>query len=356
MRLSFSVTALASDILSPLARNFITEAGWGDAHAVPLAGDASFRAYVRLQRNNTSAILMLAPPDKEAVEPFIAVAKFLNQATISVPTVLAADPALGFVLLEDLGDHLFPAALTAGADESLLYTGATDVLVHVHKIACPEMLPGFKDAHKLPLFSAARLQDEVDRVLEWHWRALFQSDAPDSVRTDYHAAWAPLWEKIALSPKVLTQFDYHSPNLMWLPERTGLQKIGVLDFQDAVRGPAAYDVVSLLQDPRRDLAIGLEYSMRAHYIAARPEINADSFELDYAILGAQRAARILGTFVRLWQRDHKPHYLQHQPRVWRYLEASFAHPNLANVRDWFNTHIPQNRRGAYWQSVYEAMA
>jgi N-acetylmuramate 1-kinase len=350
------VTAFASDILSPLARQFITTAGWGDAHAVPLAGDASFRAYVRLERPHTSAILMLAPPDKEAVEPFIAVAKFLRHADISVPTILAADPALGFVLLEDLGDHLFPAALAQGADEALLYAGATDVLVHVHKIACPESLPGFKAAHTLPLFSAARLQDEVDRVLEWHWRALFKSDAPDAVRADYHAAWAPLWQKIALSPKVLTQFDYHSPNLMWLPKRTGLQKIGVLDFQDAVRGPAAYDVVSLLQDPRRDLAVGLENNMRTRYIAARPEMEADAFQLDYAILGAQRAARILGTFVRLWQRDGKPHYLQHQPRVWRYLEASFAHPDLATVRDWFNAYIPHDRRGAYWHSIYEALA
>ncbi len=341
-----------SDILSPEARAFLATAGWGDAAASALTGDASFRAYVRLRKADDTAILMLAPPDKEAVEPFIAIARYLAELDLSVPRILAADPEPGFVLLEDLGDALFPAALASGADETQLYTAATDVLVHVHSQACPEILPGVHEAHALPLFSPARLQEEVDRVLEWHWRALFNADVSLAIRRDYHAAWAPLWQSVANASRVLTQFDYHSPNLMWLPQRSGLQQIGVLDFQDALQGPAAYDVVSLLQDPRRDLLSGLEAQMRARYIAARTDIDVAAFELDYAILGAQRAARLLGTFVRLWQRDGKPHYLQHQPRVWRYLDASFTHPKLAPVRDWFEAHIPHNKRAAYWADIY----
>jgi N-acetylmuramate 1-kinase len=343
---------ISSDILSPPARAFLANAGWGDAVAVALAGDASFRAYIRLHKADATAILMLAPPDKEAVEPFIAIARYLHLLNLSVPEILAADPGPGFVLLEDLGDALFPAALATGADETELYTCATDVLVHVHAQPCPEILPGILEQHALPLFSPARLQEEVDRVLEWHWRALFNADVAPDIRRAYHDAWAPLWDIVAQAPRVLTQFDYHSPNLMWLPARAGLKQIGVLDFQDALQGPAAYDVVSLLQDPRRDLMPGLEAQMRARYSAARPDLDVTAFELDYAILGAQRAARLLGTFVRLWQRDGKPHYLQHQPRVWRYLDDSFTHPKLAAVRDWFDTHIPHDKRSDYWRDIY----
>jgi N-acetylmuramate 1-kinase len=334
--------------LPPATAGFLSRSGWADADVRPLAGDASFRAYFRAHKGDETAVVMVAPPDKESVEPFVAIGRHLESLGLSVPHVMAADPDAGLALLEDLGDDLFPVAISNGASEHDLYLHATDVLIHVHNQACPTTLAGVKDAHDLPVFTATRLQDEVDRVLEWHWQAIHGAPAPQTVRHEYHAAWAPLWQRLERDRLVLTQFDYHSPNLMWLPHRAGLRKIGVLDFQDSLQGPAAYDVVSLLQDPRRDLAPGLEEAMILHYIAGRKNIDLGQFETAYAILGAQRAARILGTFVRLWKRDGKSGYLQHQPRVWRYLDRNFAHPDMAAVKAWFDTHVPLDRRGAYW--------
>jgi N-acetylmuramate 1-kinase len=339
---------MMSAALPAMTRDFLTTHAWGDADIRPLAGDASFRAYFRLHKAESTVVLMVAPPDKESVEPFVAIGRHLETLGLSVPHILGADPENGLALLEDIGDALFPDAIAAGVDEKLLYQAATDVLVHVHGQHCPVVLSGIKARHELPQFTAARLQNEVDRVLEWHWEAIHGAPAPASVCAAYHAAWAPLWQKLADDALVLTQFDYHSPNLMWLPHRAGLQKIGVLDFQDALQGPAAYDVVSLLQDPRRDLAEGLEHLMIAHYTANRTGLDIHQFTTSYAILGAQRAARILGTFVRLWKRDGKPGYLQHQPRVWQYLDRNFAHPDMCDVKAWFDTHIPQDRRGRYW--------
>lgn len=330
---------------------FLHSCGWTGADIRPLAGDASFRAYFRVRRDDKTTVLMVAPPDKESVEPFVAIGRHLEALGVSVPHIFAADPALGLALLEDLGDDLFPVAIANGAPEPDLYRHATDLLAHVHNQPCPASLPGFQSSHELPVFTAARLQDEVDRVLEWHWRAIHGADVPGDVRASYHAAWAPLWARLAAGAHVLTQFDYHSPNLLWLPARENLRKIGVLDFQDAVRGPAAYDMVSLLQDPRRDLLPGLEEAMIGRYLAGRPGIDLADFDTAYAILGAQRAARILGTFVRLWQRDGKPGYLQHQPRVWRYLDRNLAHPDMAAVKAWFDDHVPLDRRGSFWATA-----
>jgi N-acetylmuramate 1-kinase len=331
--------------------DFLRGCGWAAAEVSPLAGDASFRAYFRVQQNNGTAVLMVAPPDKESVEPFVAIGRHLEKLGLAVPHIIGADPKAGLALLEDLGDGLFPVAIAAGADEAELYAHATDVLAHVHNQPCPTTLQGVADTHALPTFIAHRLQDEVDRVLEWHWRDIHGGDASQSVRADYHAAWAPLWAKLSADPLVLTQFDYHSPNLMWLPERTGLQKIGVLDFQDSLQGPAAYDVVSLLQDPRRDLLPGLEQEMIQRYKTGRNTLDNAQFDTSYAILGAQRSARILGTFVRLWKRDGKPGYLKHQPRVWRYLDRNFAHPDMQAVKHWFDRYVPQDRRGDYWAAL-----
>ncbi len=330
---------------------FLHAHGWANPDVRPLAGDASFRAYFRAHKSGRTAVLMVAPPDRESVEPFVAIGRYLESLGLSVPHILGADAAVGLALLEDLGDGLFPVAIAGGAPEPELYARATDVLAHVHDAPCPAALPGAQGLHVLPQFTASRLQDEVDRVLEWHWQEIHGENAPAPVRAAYHAAWQPLWQKIAAAPAVLTQFDYHSPNLMWLPERAGIRKIGVLDFQDALQGPAAYDVVSLLQDPRRDLAEGIEDAMIAHYVTQRRNLDVGQFQMAYAVLGAQRAARILGTFVRLWKRDGKPGYLQHQPRVWRYLDRNLAHPDMAAVKHWFDTHVPADRRGNYWANA-----
>jgi N-acetylmuramate 1-kinase len=329
---------------------FLANAGWGRAEVAALAGDASARRYARLTQDGKTAILMLVPADhpEEALEPFIAVQSWLSQLGLSVPAIHAVDEPAGLALLEDLGDHLFPDVIAAGANETLLYHTAADVLALVHAQPCPAALPALAAPHPLPRFTADRFQAEVDRTLDWYWPAVHGGPAPEAARLAYAHAWAPLWQAVEQAPLVLTQFDFHSPNLMWLPGRSGIRRLGVLDFQDSLQGPAAYDMVSLVQDPRRDLPEGLEESCLARYLAQRPGENRAQFAFVYGILGAQRAARLLGTFARLWQRDGKPGYLKHQHRVWRHLEANLRHPDLASVKAWFDTHLPSRVRRAPW--------
>ena len=138
--------------------------------------------------------------------------------------------------------------------------------------------------------------------------------------------------------------DYHSPNLMWLPEREGIRRVGILDFQDALSGPLAYDLVSLLQDARLDVPEALEREQLARYCAARgaqsQQFSSDQFVALYATLGAQRNSKILGIFARLAKRDGKRGYLAHIPRVARYLERDLAHPALAELRRFYARELP----------------
>ena len=327
---------------------FLTNHGWGDAEILPLAGDASHRRYMRLRQADETAVLMIAPPGLELVEPFVAVGQYLAGLGLSVPTILGVDAKAGLVLLEDLGDLSFVAAIKAGHDEAELYAAATDVLARVHNEPVPDSLPVADGTHVLPRYSNERMQREVDLVLEWYWPAVAGSPVPESVAAEWRAAWEAVWPLAWHDRPVLVQFDYHSPNLLWLPEREGLRRVGVLDFQDSLQAPAAYDVVSLLQDPRRDVAAGLEPVLIERYLAARPEIDPAAFRTAYAVLGAQRASRILGVFVRLWKRDGKPGYLAHQPRVWALLSRNLEHPALAPVKAWFDAHMPAEWRAARW--------
>lgn len=330
---------------------FLAAHGWDGADALPLAGDASHRRYMRLHRGAETAVLMIAPPGLELVEPFVAVGRYLAGLGLSVPAIRGVDAALGLVLLEDLGDLSFVAALNAGHDEAELYAAATDVLARVHREPAPDSLPAGDAVHTLPRYSDARMQREVDLVLEWYWPAVAGGPVPESIAAEWRAAWASVWPLAWHDTPVLVQFDYHSPNLLWLPERDGLRRVGVLDFQDSLHAPAAYDVVSLIQDPRRDVRAGLEPVLIERYLAARPEVEASAFRTAYAVLGAQRASRILGVFVRLWQRDGKPGYLRHQPRVWALLSRNLEHPALAPVKAWFDAHMPEGWRAARWRDA-----
>lgn len=335
---------------------FLSAHGWGGAECLPLAGDASHRRYMRLHRENglggqEQAVLMIAPPGLELVEPFVAVGQYLAGLGLSVPAILGVEAASGLVLLEDLGDLDFVAAINAGHDEAALYAAATDVLARVHGEAVPDTLPVGARTHTLPRYSNERMQREVDLVLEWYWPAVAGSPAPESVAAEWRAAWAQVFPLAWHDRPVLVQFDYHSPNLFWLPEREGLRRVGVIDFQDSLQAPAAYDVVSLLQDARRDVAAGLEPVLIERYLAARPDVDPAAFRTAYAVLGAQRASRILGVFVRLWQRDGKPGYLRHQPRMWQFLLRNLEHPALAPVQAWFDAHMPAGWRAGHWQSA-----
>ena len=308
---------------------YLAGAGWGDAVIEPLAGDASFRRYFRLRRGDASAMLMDAPPPHEDPRPFLAVARWLEQGGMRSPRVLAEDAAVGLVLLEDFGarrmrDHLDDHP----GDELVVYEGAVDALVALHRLPAGPFAP----------YDMAVYAREAALFTEWFCPARGLSvDAPA-----YAAAWeealAPLLSR--QQPGVTVLRDYHSENVMLLGSLTDQ---GLLDFQDALVGHAAYDLVSLLQDARRDVAPALEEAMLARYLAATGA-DAGTFRADYAVLGAQRNAKIVGIFVRLWQRDGKPRYLDLIPRVWAQMERDLAHPALAPVARWFDANVPADIR------------
>jgi N-acetylmuramate 1-kinase len=306
-------------------RAFLDRHGFAGARRLSLAGDASVRRYERLSGGPCPAVLMDAPPATIDVRPFLAVAGWLRDAGLSAPEVLAADPATGLVLLEDLGDELFSRALARGGDERLLYRTAVDLLLVLHRAPPPAFLPRYDDAWLLR---------EAELLVEWYSPAL-----GDPAKADYRAIWRDLLPAARVGGDGFVYVDYHADNLLWLPGRNGLARVGLLDFQDARSGPPAYDLASLLEDARRDVDPGLARAMVERYLAARPELDADALRAAYALLAAQRNAKILGLFSRLAQRDGKPHYLDLQPRVRAHLRRDLRHPLLAPLRLWFERHL-----------------
>ncbi len=317
---------------------FLAAAGWADAERRPLAADASFRRYERLWRDGASCVLMDAPPPRENVRAFDQIARILIGLGLSAPRPLEIDEAAGLMLIEDFGDRTFTRALDEDADEAALYRLAIDSLIVLHR----RWRPGPGTAP--PPYDDARLLEEALLLPDWFLPALRGAPTPGPVRAAYIEAWRAALARARAVPDCLVLRDYHVDNLMLLEGREGVAACGLLDFQDAVIGPIAYDVVSLLEDARRDIDPGLAAEMLARYLAAFPELGRARFMESYAVLGAQRAAKIVGIFTRLSRRDGKDQYLQHIPRVWRYLTAGLDHPALAPVKAWFDREVPAAER------------
>lgn len=298
------------------ARAFLDRAGWGAAARAPLAGDASDRRYERLERGRGRAVLMDAPPGRaEGTGAFVAMARHLAALGLSPPRILAEDRAAGFLLLEDLGDGLFPRRIAADpASEPRLYAAATDVLAHLQRAPRP---PGLPDLAARDWAEAA-----AGLVLDHY--------APEAaaLRHDLTGALADLIARHADGPRVLILRDYHAENLLWLPRRTGLARVGLLDFQAGQGGQPAYDLVSLVQDARRDVPEPVARAATRRFAAATGAAGAD-LAAAVAVLGAQRALRILGVFARLCVVAGKARYLALMPRVWGHLQANLAHPALS---------------------------
>jgi len=319
--------------------DFLAGAGWGDAQTRPLAADASFRRYHRVRRNGCSAMLMDAPPAREDVRPFVRVARHLHGLGLSAPAILAADEAQGLLLLEDFGDDTFTRLLAAGCDEEDLYRLAVDVLIHLHRLPAAEALPAGLPAYDLP-----RLQDEALLLPDWYMPAVLDRPTDAGLRDSYAAAWEQALRPVLAQPATLVLRDFHVDNLMRLPSRDGLAACGLLDFQDAVAGPAAYDLMSLLEDARRDVSAEVRRAMLQRYRESTGGADDDGFLAAFAVLAAQRHAKVIGIFTRLCRRDGKAIYLGHIPRVWRLLERALEHPALAPVADWFERHLPASAR------------
>jgi N-acetylmuramate 1-kinase len=318
------------------ARGFLDANGWAGIEPVPLAGDASFRKYFRLTDGARRTVLMDAPPPQEDVRPFAALSVHLRGLGLSAPRVEAADAHAGFLLLEDFGDDTFARALAAGASEADLYAAATDLLAALHAHPAQALVDR-------PAYDRATLDREAALLLDWFLPEWPASPLADEARAAYFDAWHRVYPLAEIGGPALVLRDFHVDNLMRLP-RAGVAACGLLDFQDAMIGSPAYDLASLIGDARRDVSPQVARACVERYLAGRPGLDQRGFEAALAVLSAQRNAKIVGIFVRLFRRDGKPHYLKHIDRVWRLLDCDLAHPALDPVRVWFDRHVPRDRR------------
>src|SRR6202161_2176665 len=357
-------TAAAQVARLQALRQFLTEAGYADAERRRMAGDASTRSYARLIRQDDAFILMNSPrrPDgpaiydgrsysaaahlAEDVKPFVAIAGGLHARGFSAPAIHHADLEDGFLITEDFGN----AGVIEGDPPRPIadrYRAATDMLAALHCEALPEILPLAPHvSYAIPTFDTDALLVEIGLMPEWYLPDRGVELARD-LRAEFVTMWRDLLSKPAALPKTWALRDFHSPNLIWLDQRPDIAKVGVIDFQDTVLAPAAYDLVSLLQDARIDVPEPLELALLTRYIKAR-RASDDTFDPApfaeiYAIMSAQRNTKLLGIFARLNRRDGKPQYLRHLPRIWTYLTRSLAHPTLSGIRGWYETHVPPPR-------------
>jgi tRNA threonylcarbamoyl adenosine modification protein YjeE len=343
-------------------RRFLDGAGFGEAERQHMQGDASTRSYERLTLAGQSYILMNSPRRTdgppmhggksysaiahlaESVTPFVAMALGLRERGFSAPAIFAADRDAGLLVLEDLGVQTMVAGDPPGPLESR-YEVAVDCLVALHRERLPNTLPVEPSVdYTLPRYDMEAMLIEAELLLDWYLPKMDAAILPTK-RETFLALW-----RDALAPAVddtLTWVlrDFHSPNLLWLAEREDIARAGLLDFQDAMMGPAAYDLASLLQDARVDISEMTEIALLSRYTRARRAANANfdapAFARIYAALAAQRATKILGIFARLDARDGKPQYLRHMPRVWAYLQRSLAHPALAALSGWYGVNVPK---------------
>jgi len=316
------------------------DSGFQPAEA--LGADASFRRYFRARCCSSSFVAMDAPPEHEDTAPFLRVAGVLLALGLRAPRVLASDPDQGFILLEDLGDQTFTRALAAGVPEADLYRLASDTLQQVqarwatraHELA---------GAASLPLYDTELLLREVRLLVDWYWPEARGAPADPETREDFEQAWRSVLDALPDLPATLVLRDFHVDNLMLLPGREGTDACGLLDFQDAVAGSPAYDLVSLLEDARRDVSPEVAAGILGNWLDQGPWPR-EAFLHHYRVLGVQRTVKIIGIFTRLARRDLKPGYQVHQPRLWRLLERGLQNPELAPVSAWFARHFQADGR------------
>ena len=355
---------------------FLQANGHATSRLVYLQGDASVRRYARVLPDTGPPIVLMdwprqpdGPPIRdgkpysaiahlaEDVLPFVAIAQTLEAAGLSAPRILASDLAAGLLLIEDLGDEVFNLTRDA-AQQRHRWSAAVATLVDLrskNRMALPDA-----SIVTLPPYDREALGIETELVLDWYWPAVHGVPCPPPMRGRYEALWADVFTRLGEMPTGWTLRDYHSPNLLWLADRPRPRTVGVIDFQDAQVGPHAYDLVSLLQDARVDVAETLESELLADYCAQVYErestFNESDFRWSYAALGLQRNSKILGIFARLSRRDGKHHYLAHMPRIWGYLSRNLAHPELAAFAAWYDQAFPASVRRATLSSVGEIPA
>ncbi|PRC90932.1 aminoglycoside phosphotransferase family protein [Solimicrobium silvestre] len=316
-------------------RRFISAAGIAPSPCIALAADASSRCYFRLPNAQPAQLLMDMEPDSPDLSAYILISHYLNNIGLSAPRVLRSNSATGLTLIDDFGTQTYTSALANGHDETTLYELAVDALVTLHSA---QHVP-----HELPTYDMAALISEVELFLHWYLPELKQGAT--KFGQQFIQRWQEALSDVAQRRDALVLRDYHVDNLMIIPERIGTAACGLLDFQDALIGSRAYDLMSLCQDARRDLSDGLEQHLITRYLNAMPEINHPQFLSDYWLLAAQRHTKVAGIFERLARRDGKYQYLRHQPRVVRLLRQALEQANLQAITNLLDQHFP------HWEIV-----
>jgi len=354
-------------------RAFLTAAGLADAHAERMPGDASTRSYTRLHRTGAAPlILMDAPKTDESppcgrddtavqrqaagynalqrlaacrIDAFVGADLYLRSLGLSAPEIVAFDVESGFAVLEDLGEDLFARRIEAGDPPKPFYDAAIDLLVRLHAQPAPRELPVPGHAPwPLLTYDALALKTATDLLPAWLPKLAHDLTFTDEALATWDALWAPIRARGEAGASVFAHRDYHAENLIWLDERFGLAKVGLLDFQDAVVAHPAWDLAALLQDARRDVAPELEAAMLERYLDAGLQGDRAAFLADYAALATLNNVRIVGIFARLIARDGKPRYRAFLPRMWRLLDRNLAHPDLAELKAWFDRYVPVSAR------------
>lgn len=308
-------------------RDFLQEHIAGPFERLPLAGDASFRRYERIHLADGSCQVLMDAPPPEKIGPFADITRWLQQEGLSAPVIYAENDAAGLLLLEDLGDRLYAAHVsTHPQEEERLYRRAMQILIELAHYQSPPPVGQYD--------SEAYLR-EVEIFADW-----FLPEIDAGLKAEWMKLWQQLLQRIQLQCNTPVLRDYHAENLIWLPEREDVRQVGLLDYQDALMGDAAYDVVSLLEDARRDVSRDTAHAMLRYYLEQTGQ-NAADFQMRYALLGAQRNSKIIGVFHRLHRRDGKAKYLEHLPRVWHHLALDVQHPALKPLKDWLFRHMPE---------------
>lgn len=342
-------------------QTFLQNSDFANAELFPLAGDASNRCYIRAVLSDKKAMIMDSPLEGENFYAFIKIADFLYKQGYSAPRILARDIENGFLLLEDLGDDSFSRVLQQATQiEAELYKSAIDVLVSWRTLVMPDANFPCELVSSFGKFSdvASSAKESLDTSLRWYdksynhelylreitlfidWflpQAIGEEKAKDG-RAEYIAIWQEILNNTPLKTDILVHRDYHADNLLWLPNRQGIKRVGLLDFQDAVLGDPAYDIVSLLEDARRDVSSELAQKMITYYVH-KTDVDEGEFLTAYNVLAAQRNSKIMGIFARLAMRDGKTQYLNYQPRVWKYLQQDVKHPALAKLASWLDKNV-----------------
>lgn len=330
--------ALQSQALQQVARAtaraaFLARAGYPEVALEALPADASTRRYFRL--SGAGLLLMDSPTASEPIAPYLQVAGLLQRVGLSAPQILAVDEEAGLALIEDFGADTYTRLLAGGQAAQPLYQLAVDCLAQLHR-APPE------HAATLPPYDAERLAEEYGLFIDWYAPLLIGAEAAAALRDDYMRLFAGICAEVAGRREALVLRDFHVDNLMLLDGRAGIAACGLLDFQDALQGAAAYDLMSLLEDARRDMPEALRQSLLQRYLSQRPQLDGEAFIADYQVLAAQRHAKVLGIFVRLARRDGKKHYLSHLPRTLGLFIRALDAPALQPLRAFLDQHLPEH--------------